>query len=105
MLSWILFVSSFLLLILSLIVCYRFYRKAVVYDEVFQFLSDDIYTNMLQFSKMQKMNVMMDEPEVQQAHRNIIIMGKRLEEILHRMESASGLRLRPPTPLPRPKMI
>ncbi len=86
-------------------ITYRFYRKAVVYDEVFQHLSDDIYTNMLQFAKMQKMNVMMDEPEIQQAHRNMVIMGRRLEEILHRMEEATGLRLSPPQPPPRPKVV
>lgn len=86
-------------------ISYRFYRKAVVYDTVFQYLADDIYTNLLQFARLRKMNVMMDEPEIQQAHRNMAIMGRRLEEILRRMEEATGLRLRPPPSPPPPKVV
>lgn len=86
-------------------IAYRFYKKAVVYDEVFQFLADDVYTNLNQFNKMSKMNVLMEEPEVQQAHKNMKIMSTRLEEILRRMEQATGLRLRPPPAPPRPKVI
>ncbi len=105
MLPWILFAVALMLLGGSVFVAYRFYRKAVVYDEVFQYLADDIHINLLQFVKMQKMNVMMDEPEIQQAHRNMAIMAKRLNEILTRMEEASGIRLRPPPPLPRPRVV
>lgn len=88
-----------------LLVTYRFYRKAVIYDEIFQYLYDDIETNIFQFAKMARMNVMMADSEVQLAHRNMMTMGKRLEEILHRMEEATGLRLRPPPPKPRPKVV
>ncbi len=105
MLPWFLFALALALAAGAVFVAHRFYRRAVIYDEVFQYLSDDIYTNLLQFAKMQKMNVMMDEPEVQRAHRNMMIMAQRLEEILRRMEEASGLRLRPPPPPPRPKVI
>jgi hypothetical protein len=77
-------------------VAYRFYRKCVVYDEVFQFLSDDITTNLLQFQRMMVSNVMSNEPEIKMAHSNMNVMGRRLNEILQRMEEATGLDLRPP---------
>lgn len=105
MLPWILLSISVFISAAACFVAYRFYRKAVVYDEVFQFLADDIFTNILQFHKMAQSNVMMEEPEVQTAHKNMKIMGQRLEEILRRMEQATGLRLRPPPSPPRPKVI
>lgn len=84
-------------------IAYRFYRKAVIYDEVFLFLYEDLEINIKQFAKMNESNVMMADPEIQSAHRNMIIMAKRLEEILRRMEDATGLKLRPVVPLPRPR--
>lgn len=104
MLPWFLFIVTLLLLCGMTFVAYRFYRKAVVYDEVFQYLADDIQTNLGQFRKMASSNIMGDEPEIKTAHQNMIIMGKRLQEILSRMEEATGLNLRPPPPLPRPKV-
>jgi hypothetical protein len=86
-------------------IAYRFYRKCVVYDEVFQYLADDIYTNVKQFSKMSTNNLLFNEPEVRAAHNNMMIMAKRLEEILRRMEAATGLRLRPPPRPPPPKVV
>jgi len=102
MLEWILI--SLLLSVLGgmTYAAYRFYRKCVVYDEVFQFISDDIVTNLQQFQKMMTSNVMSEEPEVKIAHKNMLVMGKRLNEILQRMEEATGLALRPPPTPPRP---
>ena len=101
------FLILFLIICLSaaMFVAYRFYRKALIYDEIFQFLYDDIETNLMQFSRMHSSNVLSNEPEIETAHRNMIIMGKRLNEILLRFEEASGLRLRPPPPPPPPKVI
>lgn len=105
MLPWILFLLSLIGLAGSCFVTYRFYRKAAIYDEILQYIYDDVETNILQFGKMSKSNVMMADPEIQSAHRNMMVMGQRLEEILRRMEGATGLRLRPPVPKPRPKFV
>jgi hypothetical protein len=86
-------------------VAWRFYRRAVVYDEVFQYLHDDIQTNLRQFAHMASSNIMSNEPTVQDAHRKMMTMGMRLNEILSLMEEARGLKMRPPRPPPRPKVV
>jgi hypothetical protein len=85
----------------SMYSAWRLYRKCVIYDEIIQFIYDDLEINLRQFGKMSVSAVTQNEPEVQAAHRNMMIMGKRFNEILTRMEEATGLRLRPPPP-PRP---
>ena len=86
-------------------VAYRFYRRAATLDTVVQFLSDDIVANLMQFVRMAHSPVTNGDPEVRDAHQKMLIMGKRLEEILLRMEEATGLRLRPPPVPPRPKVV
>ena len=94
-----------LLLVGMTFAAWRFYRKAVVYDEIFQFISADIQVNLEQFFKMKNSNVTGNEPEIENAHRKMMLMGNRLNEILTRMEEASGLTLRPPPVPPRPKVV
>ena len=101
----ILCVVGWVLAALSVWAAYRFYRRAVIYDEVFQYISSDIETNLAQFRQMSASNIMSNEPTIQDAHKKMMIMGKRLNEILSRMEEATGLDLRPPPPPPRPKVI
>jgi hypothetical protein len=101
----ILLVLVSLLLAGAVFVAYRFYRRAVIYDEVFQFIYGDIELNLRQFQKMKTSAVTSNEPEIETAHRNMMVMGKRLNEILSRMEEASGLNLRPPVAPPRPKVV
>ena len=88
---------------LATLAAWRFYRKAVIYDEIFQYLAGDIDVNLKQFRRMSVSPVLSGDNEIQDAHRNMMVMAKRLDEILNRMEGASGLSLRPPPPLPRPK--
>jgi len=104
LLALLLLVALFLLIGVVL-VAYRFYRKAVVYDEVFQFLADDIEVNLSQFHKMKRSDLTGNEPEIETAHRNMMVMSKRLDEILSRMQAATGLQLRPPASPPRPKVV
>lgn len=94
-----------LLLVGVTFAAYRFYRKAVVYDEIFQFISGDLEVNMQQFVKMERSSVTGNDPEIQKAHKNMMVMGKRFDEISRRMEEATGLALRPPPAPPKPKVI
>ena len=95
-----------LLIILALLwALWRLYRKAVAYDTIFQYLADDIDTNLKQFGKMAGSSMMHADHEVQEAHRNMMTMAKRLAEIIFRMEAATGLRLRPPPMPQRPKVF
>lgn len=85
--------------------CWRFYRKAVSYDTIFQYLADDVDTNLKQFAKMANSSVLHADHEIQEAHRNMMMMAKRLAELVFRMEEATGLRLRPAPMPPRPKVF
>jgi hypothetical protein len=91
----------------ALFAAWRFYRRAVIFDEVFRYLYDDIEINLHQFSQMATSNMLSDEPTVQDAHRKMMVMGKRLNEILTRMEDARGVKMRPTVPpfQPRPKVV
>lgn len=86
-------------------IVFRLIQKLLGYDEIFQYMVDDIETNLKQFARMEATPVLSNEPEVQKAHHNMVIMRKRLDEILRQMESMSGLKLRTPPPPPRPKVI
>lgn len=84
---------------------YRGARRLLQYDRVFQFISGDIQTNLLQFYRMSKSPMMSNEPEVQKAHHNMMVMGTRLNEILNQMEEVTGLRFRPEPPPPPPVTV
>lgn len=105
MIEWIIALFLFAFAATGWFTAYRFYRKAVIYDEIFQFLYDDVAINIKQFAKMATSNVTQNEPEIVAAHRNMMIMGKRLTEIVLRMEDATGLRLRPPDRQPPPSVV
>ena len=103
--GWIFLCLGWPIAALATFVAWRFYRSAKAYDDVFQYIAEDIGTNIMYLGKVSKMNVMMEDPSIQQVHRNMINMGRRLEEILKRMEETSGLHLRPLPPPPRPKIM
>ena len=98
---WVAFAFSVLFPI-TVYIGWRFYRKAVIYDEIMTFIHDDIATNLMHFEKMRTSVVLSNEPTIQEAHRLMMIMGKRLNEISIRMEEATGLSLRPKPIGPKP---
>jgi hypothetical protein len=102
MLSWILFTLAFLALVGMSYVAWRFYRKAVMYDTILTHINDDVIANIRQFDRMNKSSVLGNDAEIQEAHRLMIHMGRRLNEISNQMEEASGLKLRPKPIGPRP---
>ena len=99
---WFFLIGGWVLAAIMLFVAWRFFRKAMIYDEIFQYIAGDIEINLKQFVRMSVSPMLQGDSEVQTAHRNMIVMGKRLEEIRLRMEAASGLNLRPPPIPPRP---
>lgn len=94
-------IETALLLLLSYIT-FRSVRVAVNYDELFQQLADDIETNLKHFSVMSGSSLLSNEPEVQQAHSNMMVMARRLNEFILRMQELTGLDLRPPKKPNRP---
>lgn len=103
--SIILAAIGWLVAAVALFVAWRFYRRAVILDEVFSYIDADIQTNLMHFGKMLTSNLTSNEPQIVDAHRNMTIMAKRLNEILTRMEEARGVKMRPPPSPPRPKVV
>lgn len=102
MLQWILLVLALAALAAMTYVAWRFYRKAVIYDEILTHINDDLVANILHFEKMSKMTIFSNEPTVQEAHSLMMHMAVRLNEISLQMEEATGLSLRPKPIGPRP---
>lgn len=67
------------------------------YDDFYNLLMDDVETNLQQFATMRKMNIIGDEPEIVQAHKNMMVMSARLDEFATQMEEMSGQKLRKKT--------
>lgn len=64
------------------------------YDDFYNLLMDDVETNLVQFERMRKMNVIGDEPEIEKAHKSMMTMAARLDEFAKQMEEMSGQPLR-----------
>lgn len=70
-------------------------KRLLQYDEVFQYMAGDIQTNLHQFYRMSKSSILGGEPEIVMAHKNMVVMAQRLNEILTQMEEVTGKRFRP----------
>lgn len=94
------------LLVISLIVnavtsylIVRASRRLLEFDELFELLADDIGTNLRYFEKLKTTPLISDTQEVQNAHKNMVVMGERLEEFVKRIEEQTGRSLlRKPPP-------
>jgi hypothetical protein len=84
---------------------WRVMQRAFLLDEVVQYIANDVEINLMHFGKMLNSNVLSNDPEVVAAHKNMVIMAQRLNEIFTRMEESTGLHLRPDTRPPRPKVV
>ena len=83
-------------------ISYRFYRKSVIYDTIITYINDDLVANLRHFDKMSKSTILGNDPTIQEAHRLMMHMGTRFNEISLEMEEATGLQLRPKPAAPRP---
>lgn len=84
---------------------WRITQRAFLLDEIVQYIANDVEINLMHFGKMLNSNVLSNEPEVATAHKNMVVMAERLNEIFTRMEESTGLHLRPDTRPPRPKVV
>lgn len=80
MLPWILFYITLALLIISIAVAIRFIRRALVLDELFDYLQDDLQTNVKYLVKLVATDLYANTPEVIEVHNNMGIMLRRLQE-------------------------
>jgi hypothetical protein len=91
--------------IVLVVLLVRASQRLLAFDELFQLLADDVETNLKHFNRMNHMTIMSGEPEVVESHKNMMIMGKRLNEFIKRMEELTGLNMRKPPPGPPPDVI
>jgi hypothetical protein len=55
---------------------------------------DDVETNLKQFERIRKSNILSDDDEVRSAHKNMMTMSVRLDEFANQMEEITGKKLR-----------
>lgn len=87
----------------SVVLLVRGARRLLQYDEVFQYISGDIQTNLKQFERISQSSVTGNDAEIVMAHKNMMVMAVRLNEILLRMEEVTGKRFRPKNLGPPPQ--
>jgi hypothetical protein len=92
------------LLVLSLIanvvfiyLLIRFVKRLMQFDDLYQYLIDDIEINLNQFSRIRSSSLLCDDDEVRSAHKNMVVMSMRLDEFTSRMEEVTGQKLRKTT--------
>lgn len=79
-------------------------RKLLQFDELVNYLVDDVETNIKYFDKLTSTPVLSDAPEIQDANKNMVTMSARLDEYLNRFEEITGAKVRkvttPKLPVP-----
>lgn len=72
----------------------RSVRRLFLFDELVQYLMDDVDTNLLFYGDMLKKDLFSNEPSVVEAHKKMNIIALRLEEFMIRLRETSGLEPR-----------
>lgn len=80
------------LLFITLLV--RASRQLLAFDDMVNYLADDLETNVQYFEKLTTTPVLSNAPEIVDANRNMSIMAKRLDEFLNRFEELTGKKIR-----------
>lgn len=68
----------------------RAVKKLFQFDELFDLLQDDLETNVKHLTKMMEQPLLMNTPEVVDAHRNMATMRLRLIEYGMRVRETKG---------------
>ena len=74
-----------------------FIKRLLQYDDLYQYLFDDVETNLSQFERIRKSSLLSDDDEVRNAHRNMVTMAMRMDEFANRMEEMTGKKMRKTT--------
>lgn len=72
----------------------RYLVRLFQYDDLYQYLIDDLETNLKQFERMRSSTLLSDDDQVRQAHKNMMVMAARLDEFATQMEEIAGQPLR-----------
>ena len=94
---WILITILILSIIVNAVLGFllqRFVRRVLQYDDLYQYLIDDVETNLVQFDRMRKSSLLSDDDQVRSAHKNMMTMAMRMDEFANKMEEIVGKKLR-----------
>jgi hypothetical protein len=72
-------------------------RKLIQFDDLVNYLVDDMETNIDYFDKLSSTPTLSNAPEIQAANKNMTIMSARLDEYLNRFEELTGSQIRKKT--------
>lgn len=78
--------AAFVVIVIVSALLMRSTRMLLTFDELFEMLDDDISTNVKYLDKLISMPLFMDSQEIRTAHGNMMIIRKRLDEFLLRIE-------------------
>lgn len=76
-------------------------KKLLQFDDLINYLVDDVETNMSYFEKLSTTPVLSNAPEIMDANKNMATMSARLDEYLNRFEELTGTKVRKAT-TPKP---
>jgi len=69
-------------------------RKLLQFDDLVNYLGDDLETNMAYFDKLTNTPVLSNAPEIMDANKNMATMSARFDEFLSRFEELTGSKIR-----------
>lgn len=76
-------------------------KKLLQFDDLVNYLVDDVEANIGYFDKLTTTPLLMDSPEIRDANKNMVVMSARLDEYLNRFEELTGTKVRKVT-TPKP---
>ena len=80
--------------LVMLLLLVRASKSLLAFDDLVNYLADDLETNVQYFDKLTNTPVLSNAPEIIDANRNMSIMSKRLDEFLTRFEELTGKKVR-----------
>jgi hypothetical protein len=99
-------VFSLILNIFLGIISFRFSRRLLQFDDLFERLVDDVDVNIRYFEKLLTTPLFENNEEVRVANKNMGIISMRLEEFVTRMEELTNRKLRrKPEVSPNPPVV
>jgi hypothetical protein len=79
-------------------------KKLIQFDDLLNYLVDDVETNISFFDKLTSTPVLSNAPEIVDANKNMTLMSARLDEYLNRFEELTGATVRQVTN-PQPPVV
>jgi hypothetical protein len=76
-------------------------QKLLQFDDLVNYLVDDVETNVRYFDELTNTPVLSNAPEIMDANKNMATMSARLDEYLSRFEELTGTKVRKLT-VPKP---